>query len=106
MSDAADPVVTCRNCGHDLHDEQPDHHGWCPACRRVVVRRAAMLAVLPALVVLAAYLWVIDHFGLWQSTFLVIWIVLGVALAWVAFKVARRVLFDVVRARGVKPPAS
>ena len=65
-----------------------------------------MLAVLPALVVLAAYLWVIDHFGLWQSTFLVIWIVLGVALAWVAFKVARRVLFDVVRARGVKPPAS
>jgi uncharacterized membrane protein len=72
----------------------------------VLVRRSSLLAIVPALVVLAIYLWVIGHFGLWQSTFVIVWIVLGAALAWVAFKIARRVLFDVVRARGVKPPAS
>jgi uncharacterized membrane protein len=106
MSETGQPA-TCRNCGHELHDgQEADHHGWCPACRRVVVRRAGWLAIPPALVVLAAYLWVIDHFGLWQSTFVIIFLVLGVALAWVAWKVARRVLFDVVRARGVKPPAA
>jgi hypothetical protein len=105
MSESGQPG-TCRNCGHEAHADALDHHGWCAACRRAVVRRAALLSVPVAAVVLAAYLWVIGHFGLWQSTFLIVWIVLGAALAWVAFKVARRVLFDVVRTRGVKPPAS
>jgi hypothetical protein len=30
---------------------------------------------------------------------MVVWIALGVALAWVVFKVARRVAFDVIRGR-------
>ena len=103
MSDAAEGF-DCRNCGHHVTGEVVDHHGWCRACRRVLVRRAAMLAVLPALVLLVLYLWVLDYFGLWDSTFLIVFLALGAALAYVTFKVARRVLFDVIRSRGLKPP--
>ena len=103
MSDAGESF-DCRNCGHTITGEAADSAGWCKGCRAVVVRRATVLAVLPALVVGVLYAWLLDHFGLWDSTFLIIFIALGVALAYVAFKVARRVLFDVIRNRGVKPP--
>ena len=96
----------CRNCGHRITGETADHIGWCKACRTALVRRAGWLALLPALVVLALYLWMLDYFELWKSAFLIVFLALGLALAYVAFKVARRVFFDVVRARGVKPPAS
>jgi hypothetical protein len=96
----------CRNCGHHVTGEDADRHGWCQACRAVLVRRSAWLAVIPSLIVLAAYLWVLNRFGLFQSTFLIVFIALGAALTWVAFKVARRVLFDVIRTRGVKPPTT
>jgi hypothetical protein len=105
MSDAGQGF-DCRNCGHTITGEEADRNGWCKACRALIVRRSAALAVLPALLVLGLYLWLLSHFGLFQSTFLIVWIALGVALAYVAFKVARRVLFDVLRNRGVKPPAT
>jgi hypothetical protein len=105
MSQASESF-DCRNCGHHVTGEAADHHGWCKACRAALVRRSGYLAVLPALVVLGLYLWMLDYFGLWNSTFLIVFMALGLALAYVAFKVARRVLFDVIRARGVKPPTS
>jgi hypothetical protein len=105
MTDAGESF-DCRNCGHHVTGEAPDHHGWCQACRKALVRRSGWLAVLPALVVVAVYFWVLDYFGLWDSTFLIVFLALGAALAWVSFKVARRVLYDVIRSRGVKPPAA
>lgn len=98
--------VNCRNCRHTLKGEKADVHGWCAACRRVVVRRSSRLALLPALLVAALYVWLMSWAGLYDSTFLIVWIALGAALVWVAYKIARRVFFDVVRARGVAPPAS
>jgi hypothetical protein len=103
MSDAGESF-TCRNCGRAVAGETPDRNGWCRACRRVVVRRSAALAILPALVVLVLYGWLLAAFGLFGSTFLMVWIALGVGLAYIAFKVARRVFFEIIRARGVKPP--
>jgi uncharacterized membrane protein len=105
MSDAPEKI-DCRNCGHRLVNETADHLGWCKACRGVVVKRSSGWAVLPTVIVVAAYLWLLSYFGLFNSVFVIVWIALGAALGWVAFKVARRVLFDVIRNRGVKPPTT
>lgn len=105
MSDA-DESFDCRNCGRHLTDAAPDHHGWCKACRALVVRRSSMWALLPALLLVAAYVWMLGYFGLFDSMFVIVWIALGLGLGWVAFKVARRVLFDVIRNRGVKPSST
>ncbi|HEX8245121.1 MAG TPA: hypothetical protein VF541_16540 [Longimicrobium sp.] len=105
MSDAGESS-DCRNCGHSISGEDADRNGWCKACRAVLVRRSAMWAVLPALVVVGLYLWMLGYFGMFKSTLVIVWIALGAALAYVTFKVARRVLFDVIRSRGVKPPTA
>ncbi len=97
---------TCRHCGDDVKGETADRRGWCKACRRMVVRRAGGLAVIPAILLAAGYFWLIDHFDMFKSNFMMIWIALGVALAYVAFKIARRVLFDVIRARTARRPAT
>ena len=102
---AADVGFTCRQCGDIVKGEMSDRRGWCKACRRKVVRRAGWLAVPAALLVAVSYFYLIDYFDLFKSNFLIIWIALGMALAYVAFKIARRVLFDVVRARTARRPA-
>jgi predicted RND superfamily exporter protein len=97
---------TCRRCGDDVKGETADRRGWCKTCRRMVVRRAGLLAVIPAILLAAGYFWLIDHFDMFKSNFLMIWIALGVGLAYVAFKIARRVFFDVIRARTARRPAT
>jgi hypothetical protein len=97
---------TCRQCGEDVKDETADRRGWCKKCRRGVVRRAGGAAVVPGVLVMAGYFWLIDHYDLFKSNFLIIWIALGAALGYVAFKIARRVLFDVIRARTARRPAA
>ena len=104
MSDAGEERFTCRHCGHEVAGEAPDHHGWCAACKRALVRRSGVLAIFPALLVVAGYLYLLDYFGLYQSTFMIIFLAIGAGIAWVAFKVARRVLYDVLRVRGTRPP--
>lgn len=102
MADEA--PAACRNCGTPFReDETPDFHGWCDACRGEVVRRSTRVAILPALVVLGLYLWLLVWMGMLESRLLVVWLALGAALAYAAFKVARRVAFDVIRSRGVRP---
>ncbi|MFL5385329.1 MAG: hypothetical protein ACJ8GN_22650 [Longimicrobiaceae bacterium] len=96
---------TCRQCGDGVEGETADRRGWCKACRRKVVRRAGALAVMPALLVAVGYFYLIDYFDLFKSNFVIIWFALGAALTYVAFKIARRVLFDVVRARTARRPA-
>lgn len=95
-------TVDCRKCGRAVAAGEVDRNGWCKACRVAVVRRSSWWAVLPAAVVAAAYFWVVDYFGLFQSTFLMVFIAIGAALAYVAWKVARRVLFDVIRIRAAR----
>lgn len=100
MSDAGE-TFDCRMCGSDV-EGKPDHLGLCARCRAEVVRRSTSLAVVPALVMAGLYVWLLAATGMFESRFLVVWVALGVALAWVAFKIARRVLFDVIRSRGVR----
>ena len=103
MSEVGEPF-DCRNCGRRIEGEKEGFHGLCQACRAEVVRRSTTWAALPALVVAALYLWLLSWGGLFQSRFMIVFLALGLALAWVAFKIARRVLFDVIRNRGVPAP--
>ena len=105
MSAETAESFSCRQCGDAVKGETADRRGWCRACRRKVVRRAGGAAVVPAVLVAAGYFWLIDRWDLFKSNFLIVWIALGVALGYVAFKIARRVLFDVVRARTARRPA-
>ena len=102
MSEAEESaVVACRGCGNDAARNDVDNAGFCPSCRAKVVSRATTLAWIPTLVVAALYVALLAWGGLIYSRFLIVWVALGVALAWVAYKISRRVFFDLVRSRAV-----
>jgi hypothetical protein len=104
MSDAAGGLG-CRQCGRDIKGDGAAC-GLCKACRAAVVRRAGVWAVIPALLIAAGYFWMMDRFDLFRSNFLIIWFALGAALVWLAFKIARRVIYDVLHGRAVRRAAS
>ncbi|HEU0053906.1 MAG TPA: hypothetical protein VFQ39_12050 [Longimicrobium sp.] len=106
MSDAGEGAFDCRNCGEHVTGEKADPHGWCAACRAVVVRRSSRAAYIPALLMAAAYAALIWWSGLFYSRFVIVWLALGVVIALLSYKVARRVLFDVILNRGVAAPRS
>ncbi|HEX8362576.1 MAG TPA: hypothetical protein VF613_20820 [Longimicrobium sp.] len=90
----------CRACGRQFgDDEKPDANGWCAKCRALLVSRSTRVAWLPTLLFALAFYALVAWGGLLESRFMVVWLALGVALAWVTFKVARRVAFDVIRSR-------
>lgn len=104
MSDAAGRA-SCRQCGRDIKGDGAAL-GLCKTCRAAVVRRAGVWAAIPAASIAVGYFWLIDHFDRFRSNFMIVWIALGVALAWVAFKVARRVIFEVLHGRAARRPSS
>jgi hypothetical protein len=95
----------CRNCGRQRPPGQLDGAGWCDVCRAEVVRRANLPArvagILFAVLLVVLFVWL----GALESRFVVMWLAATVFVAWGAFKVARRAAFEVIRARGVTPPA-
>ena len=98
-AEEAPPPFDCARCGRHVEGEKADDARWCASCRRALIARAARLAWIPAGVVAALYLWLIAWSGLLESPMLAFWLVLGAVLAFVAFKVGRRVFFDVLRGR-------
>jgi hypothetical protein len=99
------PPPVCRNCGREIEDGKLDQEGWCAQCRGEVIRRATWpavgLAVLVGVLHLAAMAWA----GGFASVFMIFWLALGAALSYVAFKVGRRVAFEVIRARAARAAA-
>ncbi len=102
---AAHPPTACRRCGREPAEGKLDSLGWCAECRGEVVRRATPAAYAAAVVAAAAYLAVMGWAGGFASTFAVFLLALGAILAFLVFKVARRVAFDLVRARPPRTPA-
>lgn len=102
---AAHPPTACSRCGREPGEGKLDSRGWCAECREEVVRRATLPAYGVAGVVAAAYLGVMAWAGGFASTFVVFLLALGAILGFVAFKVARRVAFDLVRARSSRTSA-
>ena len=102
----APPPVDCRKCGRHVEGQKADDEGWCQACRAELIRRATRLAYLPAVVLALLYLWLLAWSGLLESPMMAFWVALGAVLAFVAYKVGRRVFFDVLRGRPTGEPKS
>jgi uncharacterized membrane protein len=97
------PGAACVNCRRGGDDAKLDTGGWCAACRAETVRRAELPARLATGVAGLLIVWLLFHFGALTSRFVVLWIALGVLIGFGAYKVARRVAFDLIRDKGVTP---
>ena len=93
------PPFDCARCSKRVQGEKPDDARWCAACRRALIERSSRLAWIPAVIVAALYLWLLAWSGLLESPMMAFWLVLGAVLGFVAYKVGRRVFFDVLRGR-------
>jgi hypothetical protein len=89
----------CARCGDGLAPDAPEEADLCARCRREVIRGASRRAWIVAAVVAAGYAWLMWWSGLVGSPALMFFVALGAVLAFVAYKVARRVFFDVLRGR-------
>jgi len=99
------PHAACRNCGREIADGRPDPGGWCAECRAAVVRRSTPIAFGVALAVALVYLLLLTWAGGLESTgFLIFWLALGAFAVFGAFKVSRRVAFDLIRSRMGREP--
>lgn len=89
----------CARCHRGLAPDAAPDAEWCEACRRELIRGATRRAWIPALVLAGLYLWLLVWSGLIESPALVFFLALGAALTFAAYKVGRRVFFDVLRGR-------
>jgi hypothetical protein len=89
----------CARCHRDLPPDTSPDAEWCEACRQGLIRGATQRAWMLAAVMAALFLWLLVWSGLMESPALVFFLALGAALAFVAYKVGRRVFFDVLRGR-------
>lgn len=103
MTETAE-VATCGNCGREVPAASLDPEGWCAECRREVVRRATVIAhALGGIAAVLTGLWVVMVVEP-GPTFVILWLLLVGLVYFVLYKIARRVAFEVIRSRGVRPP--
>jgi hypothetical protein len=102
VSDSEERGV-CANCGREVPATEIDPEGWCGTCRREVVRRATIIAhLLGGLAAVAGGTWIV--MGVQPGPrFVLVWIVLLGVVYFFLFKLGRRVAFEAIRARGVRP---
>jgi hypothetical protein len=94
--------TACRNCGREGAADDLDAQRWCAGCRRRVIDRAAFwarFAALAATALVAA--WVV--LGVRPTRFIIGWMLILAVIYFIVHKIAQRVLFEVIRARGVEP---
>ena len=98
-------VATCSNCGRTVPASDVDGEGWCGDCRREVIRRATVIAhVLGGVAAVVTGIWIVAVVDP-GPRFVLVWLVLVGAIYFLLYKLARRVSFEVIRSRGVRPPA-
>jgi hypothetical protein len=99
-----DRLRSCRNCGRETREGRLDSLRWCQRCREIVIRKAGRWARVVALLT-AILTAVAIAFRIGTPNFLVLWAVLLVAVYAFVFLLARRIAFEIIRARGVDPEA-
>ena len=100
----AEETVTCANCGREVPASSVDPATWCADCRRVVVRRATVIAhVLGGIAAALVAVWVVMVVEP-LARFVLVWAVLVGLVYYIVYKLARRVAFEAIRTRGVRPP--
>ena len=99
-----DRELECRNCARTYPGDRLDRQRWCDACRAIVVRRATVVGRVAGLLgALGLMTWIFTSFGT-APRFLVGWLALVAAAYFFLYTLVRRVAFEVIRGRGVKPP--
>jgi hypothetical protein len=102
---APDAEIACRNCGRTYPSDRLDRLRWCDLCRAVVVRRATIVGRLTGLVAAIGLMaWIIVVIGP-SPRFIIAWGILLAAIYFFVYKLTQRVAFEIIRGRGVRPPA-
>jgi len=96
-------VSACSRCAAETPEGKLDPTGWCDACRAELIPRANVWGWVACVAVALLYLGWMVWAGMFGHLFMMAWVVLGVGLAFLALKVARRVAFEVLRARAMSP---
>jgi len=91
----------CARCDREYEPVSGDRAGLCPECRAAIIRKAghwgrATAFGITALIALAILLLV------QPERFLFLWMALLVGIYYIAFKISRRVSFDLVREREIE----
>lgn len=103
MTEAND-VRACGNCHREFPAPSLDRSGWCTACRHEVVRRATLIArILAGVGGVLTGIWVV-MVAEPGSRFVLMWLILVGAVYYILYKLVRRVSFEVIQSRGVRPP--
>lgn len=89
----------CARCGRALAADAPADADLCAACREATIGGAARRAWIPTVAIALLYAWLLWWSGLIGSPALIFFVALGAVIAFVVYKVSRRVLFDVLRGR-------
>lgn len=100
------PTASCPNCGRIYPADELDARGWCTPCRSVVVAKARVVAIAVGVGLALVVSALVATFVGPSPRFLIGWVVLVAAVYYIAFKLTQRVAFEIIRGRGVPPPAS
>lgn len=98
-----DTIAPCANCRRVQPDVPLDPAGWCPGCRRSVVRRATRVARLVAIVATLAIGLLIAVVFRASTVHPVVWLLVLGALYAIVHRLSRRVVFELVRSHGIQP---
>jgi len=94
-------TAVCDRCGREYEPVSGDLAGLCPECRASIIRKAGLWGRLSAFAITAlialAILLLIR-----PERFLFLWMALLVGIYYVAFKIARRTGFDLIREREIE----
>jgi hypothetical protein len=101
-----EPSIACRNCGRLFPATKLDQSLWCADCRRVVIRRAYITARISAMTMALGMIAWLYYFSGPEPRFLLLYMLMCVSGYYFTFKLVHRVAFEIIRARGVKPPVT
>ena len=95
----------CPNCQQPVELGGADSAGWCMGCRRRLVRRANAAGHVAGALSLVGAMWLLVMVIQPGERFVLLWLLLAAAIYFVLFRVVRRMAFEIIRTRGVRPAA-
>lgn len=97
--------VPCQRCGSTSYAGRLDSRRWCAECRACVLPLAQRWAWLGVALAAAAWIGGTVAIGVGVQRWIVLWSALGGLFCFAAFKIVRRVAFEVLQARGLPLPS-
>ena len=100
---SAPPAETsvCARCGREFEPVSGDVAGLCPDCRAAIIRKAGLWGRITAFAI-TALIGLTVLVLVRPERFLFLWMAFLVGIYYIAFKVSRRVSFDLIREREIE----